>query len=271
MIEPDESPNVEQWRKERSYAEQFREGIYHYFRPRLPEVAFPWNALFACVLWLVLVHQIVARIVSILSDDKLPSNLLATAVRNPALFLGALTILWWLAPPFARSLGLGRDVLRAVFMGILHCLLWFPVVVSLNIIVSLLVPDRPEHPAIEALEDADTATVVVLWMMVVVGAPLWEELLFRGILQTGLYSLLRAGRPASATQGRRDYLSWISIFVTSILFAGVHASQWPDPIPLVILALGLGLSFAYTGSLWSSIAFHASFNAIMLGLATLEM
>ncbi|MGP0066012.1 MAG: lysostaphin resistance A-like protein [Isosphaeraceae bacterium] len=51
-----------------------------------------------------------------------------------------------------------------------------------------------------------------------------------------------------------------AIVVTSLVFASLHAGQWPAPIPIFILALGLGFVYHRTGSLLASVCMHAVFN-----------
>jgi membrane protease YdiL (CAAX protease family) len=63
-----------------------------------------------------------------------------------------------------------------------------------------------------------------------------------------------------------------AIVITSLIFASLHAGQWPAPIPIFILALGLGFIYHRTGSLLAAICMHAVFNGtstlmLFLGLA----
>ncbi len=53
-----------------------------------------------------------------------------------------------------------------------------------------------------------------------------------------------------------------AITLVSLLFGALHASQWPAPIPIFVLAVGLGLVSYRTGSLLSPICMHAIFNGI---------
>lgn len=53
-----------------------------------------------------------------------------------------------------------------------------------------------------------------------------------------------------------------AIVLVSLLFGALHASQWPAPIPIFVLALGLGLVSYRTGSLLAPICMHAIFNGI---------
>lgn len=53
-----------------------------------------------------------------------------------------------------------------------------------------------------------------------------------------------------------------AIFAASLLFACVHATVWPTPVPLFALALGLGVLAYRTRSLVGPIVLHGLFNAI---------
>ena len=65
----------------------------------------------------------------------------------------------------------------------------------------------------------------------------------------------------------------VAIVITSFVFAILHAAQWPAPIPLFLLAIGLGVVYQRTGSLIAPICMHAVFNGfstLMLFYAALE-
>jgi hypothetical protein len=49
---------------------------------------------------------------------------------------------------------------------------------------------------------------------------------------------------------------------TSLLFACIHTSVWPTPVPLFVLALGLGVLAQRTRSLVGPIVLHGLFNGI---------
>lgn len=82
------------------------------------------------------------------------------------------------------------------------------------------------------------------------GAPLIEEAIFRGWLQTGLAELMR---PIYA------------ICAAALLFGLVHMQYWGAPglLGLTVLAgVVYGLAFWLTGTLWSAVALHAATNLL---------
>ena len=87
---------------------------------------------------------------------------------------------------------------------------------------------------------------VLAFIMLVVIAPLAEELLFRGYL----FGKLRKYAPL-----------WISILITSILFAVVHEA-WNVGFDVFALSIVLCLLRVVSGSLWPSIMLHMLKNSI---------
>ena len=61
--------------------------------------------------------------------------------------------------------------------------------------------------------------------------------------------------------------SALPVLLTSSLFALVHMPQWPAPLAIFLLSLGLGMVYQKTGSLVASFVLHAAFN----GLSTLAL
>ena len=95
------------------------------------------------------------------------------------------------------------------------------------------------------------ALKVVLALLVVCVAPVVEELVFRGVLLSGLASRMRTG--------------W-AIVASAAIFGCVHLPDFQFawyPVPALIL-LGLVLAWlrVRTGSLWPSITLHATNNLV---------
>jgi membrane protease YdiL (CAAX protease family) len=62
--------------------------------------------------------------------------------------------------------------------------------------------------------------------------------------------------------GRLRVAEWGPCVLTSLIFAGIHWSQWPAPLALFPLSMALGWVYQRTGGLVAPIVMHASFNAI---------
>jgi membrane protease YdiL (CAAX protease family) len=192
-----------------------------------------------------------------------------------------------------RRGGGGRDVR----VGAVAFLLIAPLVYALNMVASLVWP-RTAHPLEEMIRmqfSGGTAYLAVLSAVLL--APAAEELIFRGVIQGWLTRLFTTpaeadpkpddpsdqletidlGRP-SAPAGRRPRLlprmprplreasrRWATsgvmpVVLTSALFALLHAEQWPAPLAIYFLSLGLGTVYQRSGSLLTSFVIHALFN-----------
>jgi len=114
----------------------------------------------------------------------------------------------------------------------------------------------PKHSVFETLEDPSATG----WMRMIpiVGAillaPIGEELLFRGFLQTGVQKLV-------LRRGHSLRHRWIAISVAACLFGLMHLGV-PHHIPALI-AFGVILGYLYerTGSITVPIFVHMLFNA----------
>jgi membrane protease YdiL (CAAX protease family) len=104
-------------------------------------------------------------------------------------------------------------------------------------------------------DNHDVRLQVLLLVSVIVVAPISEELIFRGCLQTLLSTWLGRIFSAGAPSPR---LRWLAILLTSLLFASVHP-WWSGP-PIFVLAICLGYAYERTGNLWTPIVIHALFN-----------
>jgi membrane protease YdiL (CAAX protease family) len=164
-----------------------------------------------------------------------------------------------------------------------------------------------EHPLVELAQNGLSLGEVFLFIAAVtVTAPVMEEMLFRGALQTwlerqplgGPFIMLLAlltsvpGKKEAWTaawaQGGGALLlhgapilfvlallpiyflvrrwsrtsAWPALFAASTLFAAVHSFAWPSPVPLFILALGLGWLAQRTRSLAGPMVLHGLFNGV---------
>ena len=89
-----------------------------------------------------------------------------------------------------------------------------------------------------------------LGVLAIVGAPVVEELLFRGV-----------ALPAAA---RRMGLV-PAMALVSVLFAGIHIAPMAI-VPLFVFAMALSLAYIYTGAILVPIVMHACFNTVSVVL-----
>lgn len=113
--------------------------------------------------------------------------------------------------------------------------------------------DDIEKRARDLWDGASGGGTVLLILVVVVGAPLVEELVYRGLLQGAL--------------GRRlqQWHGWLAVVLIAVLFALVHFSPVEYP-GLFLVGLVLGACALRTGRLGMGIVAHAAFNATGLVL-----
>lgn len=187
-----------------------------------------------------------------------------------------------------------RDLPRAIALGTLGFLTLGAITFGLNVLVEITfrhlggTPD--EHVLSKLGRTGDGMGGVLFMLSACVVAPVLEEFTFRGLLVpwaggrryrpwllmgwSAVVIVLVTRQPAmplvfvavlAATQllvrwpGRR---TGQAIWSTSALFAAVHSAVWPSPIPLFVLALGLGYLTARTRSWLPAAVAHGLFNLV---------
>jgi CAAX protease family protein len=155
----------------------------------------------------------------------------------------------------------GRD-LR---FGVVALLAALPIVTATTAVVVLVgsmfgqPPPEVGHEMLKAMMEAQSPWV--LWAMLasaVVVAPVLEESIFRGFLQTGLLGLVGWDR------------RWLVVFISAVVFAMVHAgTPWQVKPGLFALGVMLGWLYERTGSLLPGMIVHGGFNAANSAMALL--
>jgi membrane protease YdiL (CAAX protease family) len=148
---------------------------------------------------------------------------------------------------------IGKDFLAAV----VNLVAIWPVAMVMIMVTILLgeliwgqefkMPQHKELELITAYSQLSVRVLIIATTIVIV--PVFEEMFFRGLFQTMLRSFL--ARP------------WLSILISSGLFATVHANpgHWPA---LFALSICMGYSYEKSGSLFRPIFIHSLFNAVSI-------
>ena len=116
------------------------------------------------------------------------------------------------------------------------------------VVYGLLVQPDPQEIIEEIEQEKEALKLVALGVLIVLAAPVSEELFFRGFLFGGL-------------RGRMSF--WGAAVVSGVVFGLVHLPGGPLQVPpLAVFGVLLAWLYERTGSLWPPILMHAIQNAI---------
>ena len=110
----------------------------------------------------------------------------------------------------------------------------------------------------EALKELTGTSDPLMRLLMVVSltviTPIFEEILFRGFVQSKLRGYMRS--------------AWLGILITSVMFAVVHPlHHW---LAIFILSAGFGYAYERSGSLFRPIIMHVAFNTTSVVAALLS-
>lgn len=198
----------------------------------------------------------------------------------------------------SRELGWSRaDLASDVVLGARAFVMLAPMVYAIQWSLTQVIESH--HPLLELLKaHPDPRYFAAAAFMAVLVAPVAEEFLFRVLLQGWLERAFRAtswgdhlvhgervrvpshnlpleaaagGAPSETTASTTEIpqssepIVWRPILVSSFCFALAHWNHGPDPIPLFVLAMGLGYLYQRTGRLAPCIVLHLLLNLCSLG------
>jgi CAAX protease family protein len=136
--------------------------------------------------------------------------------------------------------------------GLLVAAIFPPLMLATFVVQKLLGGQVKEQDVVEFFREAagtnEQASIAAMFVMAVVVAPVFEEIVFRGYL----YAVFKSWAG-----------SFASMVFTAALFAAVHNNVAVLP-SLLILAAGLTIAYEWSGSILVPIAMHATFNALQL-------
>ena len=161
-----------------------------------------------------------------------------------------------------------------------------PLILRVQILATMIV--AYQHPTLEGLRQSkDSFLMFGLAARAIVTAPIFEEFLYRGLIQGGLQRINRRLNPPvesllmgddprlSALLGTKANLNesppatW-PILVSSAIFAAAHWNLGASCIPLFLFGLVLGFLFRRSGNLVSCILVHAMLNSYSIALVLLR-
>ncbi|WP_411845151.1 CPBP family intramembrane glutamic endopeptidase [Roseibacillus persicicus] len=159
---------------------------------------------------------------------------------------------------FSRGLALRKP--KRWWMWLLVFPAWLIGMILIGLIVS---PFQSEKSVADQAQIAGmvegTNWLIFLLLGVSVGAPFFEEFLFRGLLHEGL---------------RQSFLGPIGSGILTAAFFSVLHAQYQDPAAFLMLFLLGGLftlARELTGSLWIAIVMHAIQNTVVTGMMFLAL
>jgi len=187
-------------------------------------------------------------------------------------------------PGGLRRLGLSRSgIARGLLTGAAGTAVVTPWLLCLMVSIDTLrrhfFPDTHAEHEVFALWRQSTVEPWFRALLLIapgVVAPLAEEALCRGLLQTALGRLFSRGSLRAEGLARRaagqaplpvpdGRARWLAIATTSLLFALMHQPVFIQP-PIFALSMALGYVYERTGNLWACIFMHALFNVCQFAL-----
>jgi membrane protease YdiL (CAAX protease family) len=153
------------------------------------------------------------------------------------------------------TLGMGKPF-NAILPGLGSAMIALPLVFATGLLTQWFwILIHYEHPQKhEVLEILLKASAVEKWLPIasaVIVAPIFEETLFRGHIQTFF-------KRSFQNPGNETAAAWMSILISSAMFMVVHPA-WTYP-PIFVLSVCMGYVYERTGNLWSTIVLHMIFN-----------
>ena len=140
-----------------------------------------------------------------------------------------------------KSIGL-KDSFILIGQGIFLC---FLVMLGYDFILKLL-DYTPKPQNVQQFLETEGFTLTAAYFMLVYSAPVWEEIVFRGILQDGL---------------QRTLSPFFAVLTSGIIFGLIHFD--PDQmIPLILLGFIFGWMYVKSESVFPCIIAHSFVNTV---------
>ncbi len=211
----------------------------------------------------VVLGEVISPLISITLVDLFSRNLSIEITQSLRIFLG---YLFMAIPPLFiiyrqikyidKKFSLQKDYFQfrikplkeSIYLGLKGWLMIIPFVLLTSLIMNLIVENQAgSNPLLEiVLNNNNYFAFIMLFLTTTLIAPLFEEIIFRGVLLPVL---------------ARDYGKIIGILISSFVFALAHLSLNEFP-PLFVLGIGLATTRLISGRLASSVVMHSFWNGL---------
>ncbi len=211
----------------------------------------------------VVLGEVISPIISITLIDLFSANMPSEISQSLKIFFG---YLFMAIPPLFiiyrqikftnKEFDLKNDYFQlnlkplntSIIQGLKGWIMIIPFVLLTSLIMNLVVENQVgSNPLLEiVLNNNNYFAFIILFITTTLVAPLFEEVIFRGVLLPIL---------------SRDFGEIIGILVSSFVFALAHLSFNEFP-PLFVLGIGLATTRLISGRLFSSIIMHSLWNGL---------
>lgn len=279
--------------------------------PREPRREVPWGILDVVASFLLLLTCQIAAAgwwgdagEDGIGTAQAQAALLGFSGASSLAILASMLLLHWRTGSTWHDLGLlPTRIAHDIVVGWSAFLLVGPIVYAVQAVLVTAFKYESRHPLIELVQQDDSRTLfAIVAFMAVVVAPVSEEYFFRVLLQgwlekvaalladRNMQSLSQDGWTAIASDalerapehptepfpqrpeapGGRIWRV-LPIAISAGIFAWMHAPHGPDPIPLFVLAVGLGYVYQSTHRLLPCVVLHMCLNGTTMWLVWLGL
>ena len=211
----------------------------------------------------VVLGEVISPLFSITLVELVASNLSLELTQSLKIFFGylfmavpPLLIVYYQIKTFDNQFILKKDYFQfnflpikdSIFQGFKGFLMIIPFVLLVSLIMNLLIENQNgSNPLLEiVLNNNNYSSFILLFITTTFLAPLFEEVIFRGVLLPIL---------------SREFGIILGITISAFIFALAHLSISEMP-PLFTLGIGLGITRLISGRLSSSVIMHSLWNGM---------
>lgn len=167
-----------------------------------------------------------------------------------------------------NTLALNCDALKGSWWGAtLWAVTWRPVLafglwLGIDALLGLVLP-APYQATAELAKTFSSGSFLIFGLIAVIGAPLFEETVFRGFLMNGLRASLREGKVFNLLGRSEGWADFFAVVLSAACFALMHLQFNPTTL-LMLFLLGciMGELYRRSGSLYCPMIFHAINNGL---------